>query len=338
MTRRTPEDVETEPEAIPTGESNRTVPSEDGVPGPTGSGGTGDQEAPPRLAALLNAAIESVPAPGVLAKLAYYLVPIRRSIILANLRRVFGEHATERQIRQLAQANYGHSLRSLLEFLVMPCLPTSRQLRLVEVQNLDSVRQAVARGKGLLLLSGHLGNWEIATTLAMRRVVSSIVRIHVLRRPVAVPWVEKLVLRRFEKGGFGVIARRGSVHKVLETLQRGDAVAFALDQYATRREGVMADFLGSPARTSRSLALMAMRSGAPVLTVHSWRKADGSHGLRFGDPLPKVERLTRDETLLANTQVYNDELSRLILQHPEQWLWMHRRWKAPRGPSQPPRR
>jgi len=78
------------------------------------------------------------------------------------------------------------------------------------------------------------------------------------------------------------------------------------------------------------LAVIALAAGAPVIPAHSWREPDGSHVLRFEEPIPLIEKENADEAILANTQAYNAELERLLLRHPEQWFWMHRRWKEPR--------
>ena len=87
------------------------------------------------------------------------------------------------------------------------------------------------------------------------------------------------------------------------------------------------EFFGHKAKTFRSLATIALATGAPVVPAASWREPDGHHVLRFEEALPVVECDAPDKAIRANTRAYNAALERLILRHPEQWFWMHRRWK-----------
>jgi len=115
---------------------------------------------------------------------------------------------------------------------------------------------------------------------------------------------------------------------ILERLAAGDIVVFPFDQHAGRRDGVRVEFFGHSAGTFRSVALIAQASGAPVLPASSWREPDGRHVLRFEAPLERVEREDVGEEIRANTRLFNAALERMILRHPEQWWWVHRRWKA----------
>jgi KDO2-lipid IV(A) lauroyltransferase len=114
-------------------------------------------------------------------------------------------------------------------------------------------------------------------------------------------------------------------------LPAGDIVLFPFDQHAGGRDGIEVDFFGHPAGTFRSLALIARATGAPVVPAASWREHDGRHVLRFVEPLIPIECEDYDEEIRRNTQAYNAALERLILRHPEQWWWMHRRWKSRRN-------
>jgi KDO2-lipid IV(A) lauroyltransferase len=99
------------------------------------------------------------------------------------------------------------------------------------------------------------------------------------------------------------------------------------DQHAGPPDGIPVDFFGHPAGTFKSLALLALDTGAPVVPVSSWREPDGSHVIRFEEPLPLIQCESPGEAIRRNTRAYNAELERLLLRHPEQWIWMHKRWK-----------
>ena len=108
-----------------------------------------------------------------------------------------------------------------------------------------------------------------------------------MRRPIRPEWLDKLVTRRFRKAGFGVLPKRGGLDAILDRLAAGDLVVFPFDQHAQRKDGVLVEFFGHPAGTFRSLAVIALSTGAPVVPASSWRESDGSHVLRFEAPLPR---------------------------------------------------
>ena len=117
---------------------------------------------------------------------------------------------------------------------------------------------------------------------------------------------------------------------MLDILATGAIVVYIFDQHAGRKKGIPVDFFGRPADTFKSLAILAMSTGAPVVPASSWREPDGSHVLRFEEPLPHIDLEDVGESIRQNTRAYNVALERMLLRHPEQWIWMHRRWKLDR--------
>lgn len=262
-------------------------------------------------------------------KLIYYLLPIRRRVVLSNLRLVFGGKISDSEIVRLAQAFYAHVARSFVEFLRFPLLSGGRRTALVRVENIDAMLRARDQGKGILVLTGHLGNWELATVAAMANFPQYRGRFHVPRKPLHPRWLDALVTGRFRRTGIAVLPKKGALDAILERLAAQDIIVFILDQHASGRDGVEVEFFGHPARTFRSLATIAIATGAPVLPAATWRGPDGQHVLRFEDALPLVECDGPDEAILTNTRAYNAALERLILRQPEQYFWMHRRWRNP---------
>jgi len=264
-------------------------------------------------------------------KLLYHLLPLRRGVILENLRRVYGEAVPEEEIRRLAQAHYGHLGRLALEFLWFPFVPMARRAAMVRIENIDAVLAAYGEGKGVLVLTGHFGNFEVATAAGLASYPPAYGRFYFVRRPFKPRWLDDLVTRRFMRAGFGVLPKRGGLEGILDRLNAGDLVVFPFDQHAGRKDGVVVDFFGHPAGTFRSLAILALNTGAPVVPAASWREPDGRHVLRFEDPLPVIESDDVGEAIRRNTRAYNAALERMILRHPEQWWWVHRRWKTVAG-------
>ncbi len=260
-------------------------------------------------------------------RILYHLFPLRRRVILENLRRVYGATLSDDQIVELAQAHYGHLWRLAGEFMRFRWMSRARQLASVRIENLDAFVAAYEQGKGVLLLTGHFGNWEVATVAGIGSFPHMRGRFHFVRRALKPEWFDRLVTRRFQRAGFGVLPKRGSLEAMLDRLAHGDAIVFAFDQHASPPDGIAVDFFGEPAWTFKSLAIIALATGAPVVPATSWREADGTHVLRFEEPIEAVDDASTNEAIRLTTRAYNAALERLVLRRPEQWYWVHRRWK-----------
>jgi KDO2-lipid IV(A) lauroyltransferase len=274
--------------------------------------------------ALAEPAQTRVPAAG---RFLYRFLPLRRDVVLANLRRVFGDTIPETEIERLAAAHYGHLWRLAGEFLRFRWLSPARKLSLVRVENVEAFINARAQGKGILVLTGHLGNWEVATIAGIANFPEMRGKFHFVRRAIKPQWLDRLVTRRFNKAGFGIFPKRGSLDAMLARLEAGDAIVFPFDQHARPPDGIEVEFFGHPAWTFKSLAIIALATGAPVLPAASWREPDGRHVLRFEEPMAPIECENTSEAIRRNTRAYNRILEGLIVRHPEQWYWVHRRWK-----------
>jgi KDO2-lipid IV(A) lauroyltransferase len=286
--------------------------------------------------ALAEPAVIDVPFSG---RMLYRFLPIRREVILANLNRVYGDSVAPAEIKRLAQAHYAHLWRLFGEFVKFRWLSSARKAALVRVENIDALVAALNQGKGALVLTGHFGNWEVATIAGIGNYPEVRGRFHFVRRAIKPKWLDALVTRRFNQAGFGVLPKRGSLDAILATLAAGDMIVFPFDQHARPPEGIEVDFFGHPAWTFKSLAIIALATGAPVVPATSWREGDGRHVLRFEAALPPIDCDDTKEAIHRTTRSYNAELERLILARPEQWYWVHRRWKAVPGKgsaSRPP--
>jgi KDO2-lipid IV(A) lauroyltransferase len=256
------------------------------------------------------------------------LIPFRRAVVRGNLQRVFGGFLSEADLRHLAEAYYAHYIRFLIEFVHLPFMSQETRKRWIRVENIESPIRAHDKGKGILLLTGHFGNWEVATVAGIGQFPQYCGLFHFVRRPLKPAWFNEFVTRRFKRAGFGTIAKRGSLDTILDLLAGGAIVVYVFDQHAGRGDGIAVDFLGHPAGTFKSVALLALSTGAAVIPASSWREPDGTHTMRFEEPLPLIECEDTGEAIRQNTRAYNAALERMLLRHPEQWIWMHKRWKA----------
>jgi KDO2-lipid IV(A) lauroyltransferase len=266
----------------------------------------------------------------------YHLLPYRRNVALGNLRRVFGDVLPDTEIRRLAQAYYAHFLRFLFELARYPFQSSKRRSAWIKVENMESPIRAHAQGKGVLLLTGHFGNFEVATVAGIARFPQYRGLFYFVRRALKPAWLNALATWRFRRAGFGTLPKRGSIEAIFNVLGQGGLIVYVFDQHAGPPSGIAVDFLGHPAGTFKSLAVLALNTGAPVVPVSSWREPEGTHVIRFEEPLPLIECEDVGEAIRRNTRAYNAALERMLLRHPEQWIWMHRRWKLPSATPPPP--
>lgn len=260
-------------------------------------------------------------------KLVYHLAPVRRGVVMKNLRRAFGAVLDEQELVRLAQAYYAHFVTFLIEFLRLPFQSAEQKRKMIRIEGMETAGRALEQGKGMLLLTGHFGNWEVATVAGIQQFTQLNGLFHFVRKPLKPAMLNQFVTWRFRRAGFGTISKRGSLDTILELLAKGKIVVFIYDQFAIRKEAVRADFLGTPAATYRSLPIIAMSTGAPVIPATSWREPDGTHVLRFEEPVAAVDHESTNEAIRLTATAFNRALETALLRHPEQWIWMHQRWK-----------
>ncbi len=237
----------------------------------------------------------------------------------------------ETEIIRIAQAFYGHYVRFFFEIVKLPFMSAEQKKRFIRFENTETVFEAHKKGKGVILLTGHFGNWEVSTIVGIAQFPQFKGLFHFVRRQLKPEWVNRLVTRRFRRAGFGTIDKQGSLDTIIDLLANEAIVVYVFDHHPQRnpqrKAFVVVDFFGHPAGTSKSPALIALASGASVIPATSWRESDGTHVLRFEDPIPPVECEDAGEAILQTTRAFNAALERMVLRHPEQWIWDYKRWK-----------
>ena len=257
----------------------------------------------------------------------YSLFPVRRRVVMENLHQVFGDQLDENELRHLAKCFYGHVGKTIGENLAMVFSSEERIAGQVDVIGVDHVLAAADQGNGVLILTGHFGNWELSAVAAMMQFRQYQNRFHVIRKNLGLG-LERLVFGRFRKAGLKVIRRNDALTTTLDALEKNDVVIFIMDQHnKVGAKAIEVDFFGKEAGTHRSLAMVARQSGAPVIPAVSYRRPDGRHVMKFHRPLEWIAHEKPRQELYLNTLGYNKVLEQFVLDHPDQWLWMHRRWK-----------
>lgn len=259
----------------------------------------------------------------------YRFLPYRRRIVLANIKQVFNTQLNKAQQKRLAQSYYSHLVTSLKEAILMRFMSQEDLKNKVEVRGHENMLAVVAQQKGVLVLTGHFGNWEFAPIGGVLSFKQFKGQFHFIRKPLGFKALERALFKRYYEAGLNVIPKKNSLEQVCVALEQNHAVIFVLDQHAStkNRDGLPVEFFGKKAGTYRSLATFSRNLGIPVVPAAGYRLPDGKHVLEFFEPIPWEEQETLAQSLYQNTLVYNKALEKIILAHPEQWNWMHRRWK-----------
>ncbi len=256
-----------------------------------------------------------------LGSLYYHVDGRRKRIALSNLRLVFGEEKAEAEIRQILKASYRHLGSALLEFSALPRLTPTKLAQLVHTQALEKIDRARQSGRGVLLLTGHFGNWEL---LAQSAAIQGW-PMHGIGREANVGLLHRYIVRCRETHGNRVIVKQHAMRKVLSALKRGEIVGILCDQRGSS-QGLLIDFLGSPAPTNTDVARLILKSDAVVLMIFIVRNPDKTHTVHVGDPMVFEPTGRRETDVRHVSQEYLQALEAFIRRYPEQWLWMHRRW------------
>lgn len=191
----------------------------------------------------------------------------------------------------------------------------------------ENVEAADRPGKGFFVLSPHLGLWEmVPPIIGLYRG-----RMHIVMRPADNPFLNRELQSTRERFGNKIIPKQGAARRMLEVLRAGGIVGILIDQRVQAREGIEVPFFGRPALTTPILARLSLRTGAPVLPVAVFPEPHGRYRFVVHPPIfPPLSQKTAqgDEAAVELTRRYLEVAEQDIRRHPEQWLWMHRRWEA----------
>lgn len=252
-----------------------------------------------------------------------------RLIALNNLRFAWGDELTEKERRNLAQQNFIHLAKVVLEMPYIRRLTFEDLDDLVAFVGLEHLEAALKKGRGVLVMASHFGNWELMA-LAFSLLYQPI---NIVIRPLDSPFLDSLIDGIRTRGGNKTIAKKGSISKVLRLLAAGEVVGLLIDQNPAWYEGVFVPFFNEIACTNKALSSLALKTGAPVIPAYNVREPNGSYRIIF-EPEVVLDRSgdTRVD-IEENTAKFNRIIEGYVRRHPEQWFWVHQRWKT--RPQQP---
>ena len=253
----------------------------------------------------------------------YHVGTKNRLITLHNLMRSFPEKNSEEIVR-IAKGVYRHFAVVAAEFFDLPYITKDNMHEWVDVEGLEHYRAAIAKGKGLLTIVAHFGNWELMTIA----VPMYLQPIDIVYRPLDNAVIDNMVEYVRTVQGNSLITKGGSGKKIMEFLKGNHLIGILSDQNVAHYEGVFVDFFGRSACTGVGLAVMAIRSGAPVLPIFMARQKSGKYKLIIKSAIEAICTDDYDADLVVNTQRFAKIVEEVVREYPEQWFWFHQRWKT----------
>ena len=264
--------------------------------------------------------------------LAIYLVHSRlRRVGLRNLDLAFPAMSRSEKQKILRRLFIGMG-RQLAEFCLFPRYTKENVSRIAVYDGFHNFAEAESRGKGVIILTAHVGGWEVSSF------AHSLYGhpMNIVVRPLDNPYVDAMVDRYRTLHGNRTLSKQDFARALLTCLHHGETVGILMDTNMTPPQGAFVDFFGTPACTATGMARVALHTGAAVVPGFCiWDKELRKYKIRFDPALNLIQTADREADVLANTALFTKVIESYATKYPDQWLWVHRRWKT-RPPGDQP--
>jgi KDO2-lipid IV(A) lauroyltransferase len=253
----------------------------------------------------------------------YFLIPVRRKVAWNNIRRCLPE-LPPKEHRNIARRCFSELAKNAVEFLRFPALSLKRIEKLIEYDGLEHLASALAQGRGVVGVSAHFGNFDLAICSEALRGIPVVA----ITRQQSSKGVNRFWMEIRQKTGLELLPAKGSALKIGRALRKKKAVAIVIDQHMPEGRGINVPFFGRPAATIHAPAILALAAKCPILTVSIERLAHGRHRIVYDRALAYTPSGDRQKDIESITLRLNQWLEKRIRQRPDHWLWLHRRWKV----------
>jgi KDO2-lipid IV(A) lauroyltransferase len=278
----------------------------------------------PRMARRLGAA---------LGKLGFTLARGERHAVLRHLMWAFGGTMSEDERLELARRVFINAGITAAEWPFLTAGRTAALLEKVTIEGEEHLREAEATSRGLLFLTAHYGDWELMTPVMVPKMKDR--EVGVVARDLKNPWLNEVTVRTRQSHGARVFPRGSTGRDYVRFLREGNGLAVLGDIDTTKGGGIFVNFFGRPAWTQTGIARLAYLGRASILPVFIKRDPDdpARHVVTIEPALPEPEGVTADEYVALMTQAFTKAIEKAVRERPDQWMWMHRRWRRQPQPG-----
>ena len=260
-----------------------------------------------------------------IAVFAYYFIPVRKKHVINMLAVSFPEKSKD-EIKNIAKNTYKNFMKTVVEMVFFPVLSDETIKNMLVYENENVITDALAKGKGMIFMSAHFGNWEL-TALSFSKMHPMSVMVATQSNPL----VDEMINGIRTKKGFKTINKddKMAFRSIIKTLRANETVAFLADQDAGK-QGIFVPFFGRLASTPKGPALFAIKTGCPVVAAFGVRQPDQKVKVTLAEiPLPDTG--DEEEDIKIINTVYSRHLEDAVRKNPDHWFWFHRKWKTQNG-------
>ena len=255
-------------------------------------------------------------------RLAYLVLKARRDVAVSNIKRVFND-LSDREVKAIARRCFEKLGINFIEQLILPYIPKEEYAKRFTIENSHHINDALKQNRGAIGLIFHFANWEIMG-IASSSVPNDVI---VLARPMK----GHKKLNDFLNGmrsatGLRIIPNADSAKEIMRYLRGNNVIGILADQREKRSRGVLVELFGEKVPTSKGIAAIAMKTGAPVVPMYFVREGFLRYRIVWSEPIEMERRGDIEELIYRNTRKINAFLESIILKYPDEWFWVHRRW------------
>ncbi|MBC8313071.1 MAG: lysophospholipid acyltransferase family protein [Candidatus Cloacimonetes bacterium] len=258
----------------------------------------------------------------ILALLNFYFLKIRKEIVIKQLKIAFPEKS-KNEIKQIAKNTFINFSKNAIEFCKFSSKKLSKKEKYVTISGFENIDSALSKGKGLILVMGHFGNWEFASQIIGLKTK----KLYAVAQTQRNPFFNKFVNKIRTQNKIHLIPKKHAFRGIVKALRQNNIVGMLGDQNAGKR-GIFVNFFGRPASTYSGIAKTALKLGCPIVFATCLRKSNGKMQAQIGKPIFLKQTKNLDLDVKKYTQELTSLLENEIRKFPSQWFWLHRRWKT----------
>lgn len=265
-----------------------------------------------------------------LGRLAYLILPEARQITLRNLKIAFSEKNSGSGqapplLKRLSLMVFESLGRNVADAVRLPKMRWARVKDIVETEGMEHFDKAYSLGKGVMAVTGHIGNFEFLAAYFSRQGY----KVSVIGRELYDPRLNRLLVQNRERMGVQNISTSAGLKEIIKALNSGRALGVLMDQDTSRVRGIFVNFFGRKARTAVGPVILALKTGSPIVPMAIVQKRNGNYKIIIKEEIKPFSEKERDENILYLTEECTAFLEEVIRKYPDQWTWMHKRWRTP---------